>query len=162
MNTRENSEGSLSQAELERINETLKEIKNRKAVKTAEMKGHEKAILRAGLQKRDGAVCHYCHIPCGKDGMEFVRIWKKGCYGTKGKPDSGRKKLEIEHKNEYKDPEEDDIRKTERLEKLWEWNNLALACPVCNIAKSDQFSEGEFQRVGKVIEEIWRAKEPKR
>ena len=31
-----------------------------------------------------------------------------------------------------------------------------LACPICNMAKSDKFSYDEFKQVGEVIGRIWR------
>jgi 5-methylcytosine-specific restriction endonuclease McrA len=155
MNTKENSEESISEDEPVEVKRTLNGIIERKVEKTSKLSKREKEFLRKMLQRRDGDRCHYCKIRCGEDGMEFVDIWGKGCYGRKGKRDSGRKGLEIEHKNECKDVENDNL----RVRKLWKWDNLALACPICNIAKSDQFSEEEFQEVGDVIEEIWRGKE---
>ncbi len=88
------------------------------------------------LRKRDGTKCHYCWI----EEEEFTRIWKKPIYkiGT-------RKRLEVEHKNGDN--------------QNWDCENLVLACPICNIAKSDQFTYDEFKKVGDVIREIWQQRE---
>ena len=37
--------------------------------------------------------------------------------------------------------------------------NCVLACALCNMAKSNIFASEEFQRVGKVIEQIWQQRE---
>ena len=39
--------------------------------------------------------------------------------------------------------------------------NCVLACALCNMAKSDKFTEEEFKRVGKVIREIWQKRKAK-
>jgi len=85
--------------------------------------------LRVALRRRDGTKCHYCSIE-EKD----IPIWGK-IYGGKT-----RKRLEVEHK---------DSSQGDTLQ------NCVLACPVCNIAKSNIFSYEEFKRVGDVIKEIW-------
>jgi|GEM_PF-4488329 len=79
--------------------------------------------------------CYYCGI----EEKEFTDVWKKPIYkrGT-------RTRLEIEHK---------DGNLNGHLN--WELENLVLACPICNIAKSDQLSEEEFRKIGKVIRKIW-------
>jgi len=97
-----------------------------------ELSTKEKRNLRTQLYKRDGTKCHYCGI----EEKEFTNIWKKPIYkvGT-------RKKLEIEHKDGNN--------------QNWDWENLVLACPICNISKSDQFTYVEFRKVGNLIREIW-------
>jgi 5-methylcytosine-specific restriction endonuclease McrA len=92
----------------------------------------DKKNLRKQLHGRDGTKCHYCGIEEG----EFTKIWNKPIYkiGT-------RKRLEVEHKDG------DDTHNSPE--------NLVLACPICNIAKSDQFRYDEFMKVGNVIREIW-------
>jgi 5-methylcytosine-specific restriction endonuclease McrA len=98
----------------------------------------DKENLRPQLYGRDGTKCHYCGI----EEEEFTKIWKKPIYkiGT-------RKRLEVEHKDG------DDTHNS--LE------NLVLACPICNIAKSDQFTYDEFKKVGNVIREIWQERKEK-
>jgi len=86
--------------------------------------------LRNALRKRDGTKCHYCGI----EDEDIPKIWGK-IYGGKT-----RKRLEVEHK---------DSSQGDTLQ------NCVLACPVCNIAKSDIFTYEEFKRVGDVIKEIW-------
>jgi 5-methylcytosine-specific restriction endonuclease McrA len=94
--------------------------------------------LRDLYKKMYGDKCHYCKIPESK----IAKIWKPIYSKKKGNEIvSTRKGLELEHK---------DGDKTNNSRK-----NLSLACPICNIAKSDQFNEEQFIRVGKVIKEIW-------
>jgi 5-methylcytosine-specific restriction endonuclease McrA len=94
--------------------------------------------LRDLYKKMYGDECHYCRIPENK----IAKVWKPIYSKRKGKEIiSTRKGLELEHK---------DGDKTNNS-----WKNLSLACPICNIAKSDQFNEEQFTRVGKVIRKIW-------
>lgn len=100
--------------------------------------------LRDLYKKMYGDECHYCEI---KE-SEITVLWKPIYPRQKGKEIiSTRKGLELEHKDGVK---------TNNSRK-----NLSLACPICNIAKSDQFSEEEFKKVGKVIREIWQKRETK-
>ena len=88
------------------------------------------------LYERDGHMCHYCGI----QEEDFLDIWKK-FYGL---PYRGRR-LEIDRKgnNVIEDKRE------------YTLENCVLACALCNMAKSDKFTEEEFKRVGEVIGEIW-------
>ncbi len=78
--------------------------------------------------------CHYCGISVDKinDLIEKKKIYKK--HITRGWT------LEIDRKEANK-------------EYLKE--NSVMCCYWCNNAKTDEFSEGEFLKVGKVIKEIW-------
>jgi hypothetical protein len=98
----------------------------------------DKKALREQLYKTYGTKCHYCGI----EEKDIQVLWNK-FYGSY----SRSRHLEIEHKNgNHKDftPE-----------------NLTLACCVCNCAKSDVFNEEEFKKVGKTIQEVWKAKAEK-
>lgn len=79
--------------------------------------------------------CHYCHItPEGID-----KLWKLDPNITKR---NRGKNLEIDRKNPnlaYDDTE-----------------NLVFSCYWCNNAKTDTFTDTEFLKIGKVIEEVWR------
>lgn len=92
----------------------------------------QKRQLRNELYKRDGKQCHYCGIL--ED--EFYQIWSGPFYGGFKR---GRR-LEID-------------RKVNSLG--YDIKNCVLACPICNMAKSDKFSYDEFKKVGKVISKIW-------
>lgn len=92
----------------------------------------EKRQLLNELYNRDGKQCHYCGIP--ED--EFYQIWAGPFYGGFKR---GRR-LEID-------------RKVNSLG--YDIKNCVLACPICNMAKSDNFSYDEFKKVGKVISKIW-------
>jgi len=94
----------------------------------------EKDKLRDRLYERDGNKCYYCGI----DEEDFFRIWGK-FYGGKTRG----KKLEVDRRDN---------------EKGYTLENCVLACSVCNNAKSDKFTDGEFKKVGKVgkaIKQIW-------
>lgn len=157
MNAKKHSEESISEREIKKM---LKNIVNREVRRTSDLKSKEKKELFAYLKensedKEDGkCLCHYCGIYCGENGEEFKKIWGKGCYGKNGKPDSGRKRLEIEHKNNLSSDK--NISREKRFQDYWDLDNLTLACPICNIAKGDQFTEDEFEKVGKVIRKIWK------
>ena len=79
--------------------------------------------------------CHYCEIT----EPEIKQLWKKHPELTKR---NRGKSLEIERLKPYK--EYSDI------------NNLVYSCYWCNNAKTDTFSEKEFKKVGKVIQDIWK------
>jgi len=85
--------------------------------------------LREKLYKRDGTKCHYCGIR----EEDVLDIWGK-FYGL---PYRGRK-LEIDRKG-------NNVIENKREYTL---ENCVLACALCNIAKSDKFTEEEFKRVG--------------
>lgn len=42
--------------------------------------------------------------------------------------------------------------------KTYEKENITLCCYWCNNAKTDEFSEGEFQEIGKQFKKIWNAR----
>jgi len=92
-------------------------------------KGKDK--LRDRLYERDGNKCYYCGI----DEEDFFRIWGK-FYGGKTRG----KKLEVDRRDN---------------EKGYTLENCVLACSVCNNAKSDKLTDGEFKKVGKAIKQIW-------
>jgi 5-methylcytosine-specific restriction endonuclease McrA len=92
-----------------------------------------KESLRQLLYKRDGKKCHYCGIP----EEYFYEVWTTKFYGT-GKRGQ---RLEIDRKE---------------FSECYEPENCVLACAICNMAKSDQFTYDEFLKVGKVIRQIWR------
>jgi len=102
----------------------------------------QKQELRNQLYKRDGRHCHYCGI---KE-KDFLEIWKK----FYGRPYRGRR-LEIDRKG------------NNVIENKREYTpeNCVLACALCNMAKSDKFTEEEFKRVGEVIREIWQERKAK-
>jgi len=95
----------------------------------------EKRQLRNELYRRDGKQCHYCGIP--ED--EFYQLWGGPFYGGFKR---GRR-LEID-------------RKVNSLG--YDIKNCVLACPICNMAKSDKFTYDEFKQVGKVIGRIWQSR----
>lgn len=104
-------------------------------IKKNNLSPRDKLILRDELYFRDGTRCHQCHI----EEYNFRNIWGDNFYG-------GIKRggvLEIDRK--------DNDREYSR-------ENCILACAICNMAKSDKFSHDEFQKIGTVIEEIWRQK----
>ncbi len=90
-----------------------------------------KRQLRNELYRRDGKQCHYCGIL--ED--EFYQIWSGPFYGAFKR---GRR-LEID-------------RKVNSI--VYDIKNCVLACPICNMAKSDKFSFDEFKKVGEVINKI--------
>ena len=160
MNANEYCEKSASEVE---IKEMLKAIANRelKVKRSSDLKPIEKKKLLAYLKKhsedkKDGkCLCHYCKIYCGENGENFLEIWKHPCYAKdKNGKQTGRMNLEIEHKNS--------LSKDTPYEDYWNLSNLTLACPICNIAKSDQFTYDEFKEVvGKAIEKVWQKREEK-
>jgi 5-methylcytosine-specific restriction endonuclease McrA len=89
--------------------------------------------LKAKLREKYGTKCHYCGI----EEEEFTNIWKKKFYGLGKRGQT----LEIEHKDGNKEN--------------WSWENLVLACALCNMAKTNFLTYDEFKRVGNVIREIW-------
>jgi len=91
----------------------------------------KKEYLRAELIKKDGTKCHYCKI----EESNIVPIWGD-IYGGK------RRVLEVEHKDN--DNRQDSV------------EGCVLACPICNIAKSNKFKYKEFKEIGAAIEKIWR------
>jgi 5-methylcytosine-specific restriction endonuclease McrA len=95
----------------------------------------EKDELRNNLYKRDGEKCYYCEI---KE-EDFIPIWGK-FYGGKTRG----KKLEVDRRDNEKD---------------YTLENCVLACPICNNAKSDKFTDEEFKKVGKSIKQIWLLKD---
>ena len=92
--------------------------------------------LRNKLYERDGRRCHYCGI----EEADFPQIWGE-FYGMRK-----RQKLEIDRKDNERDKDN---------RPKYDIENCVLACPVCNMAKSDKFTYEEFKRVGDVIREIW-------
>lgn len=92
----------------------------------------EKEKLRKQLYERDGHTCHYCNIP----EEAVLTAWKR-IYGL----DKRGRRLEIERKDNSED---------------YCLENCVLSCAPCNISKSNLFTYQEFERVGKVIEQIWR------
>ena len=78
--------------------------------------------------------CHYCKVTESKTNQ----LWVK--YPDLTKRKRGRT-LEIE--------------RLEPNKHYSETENLVFACYWCNNAKTDTFSEKEFMKVGKVINEIW-------
>jgi hypothetical protein len=94
---------------------------------------------------KDKHVCHYCGIQEG----DFPHVW-----GTfYGLPYRGRR-LEIDHKDAVaKDDRKIRKRKKAQLEDTAE--SCVLACALCNMAKSNMFTHEEFEKVGKVIRDIW-------
>jgi len=125
----------LSKEENEELDRLLKVLENGRG-RIPYKKDSDK--LKVLLKKTEGTKCRYCGI----EEEEFIKIWRKPIY-KKGT----RRKLEIEHR---------DGDKTNNT-----LANLALDCPICNIAKSDQFTEEEFMKVGKVIREIWQQRKDK-
>lgn len=94
----------------------------------------EKDKLRDELYKRDGKKCYYCGI---KE-EDFIRIWGK-FYGGKTRG----KKLEVDRRDN---------------DKGYTLENCVLACPICNNAKSDKFTDEEFKKVGEAIKQVWRSR----
>ena len=92
----------------------------------------EKSELKAELYSKYGHYCHYCGIP--ED--EFQVIWAGPFYGDFKRGNS----LEIDRVHPALGYEKD---------------NCVLDCALCNMCKSDKFSYDEFQKMGKVIREIW-------
>ncbi|MEV4887514.1 hypothetical protein MRBLMN1_006105 [Chitinophaga ginsengisegetis] len=79
--------------------------------------------------------CHYCNIT--EDEIELLKDDKKiktKRFITRGKT------LEVDRINPFQPYEE---------------GNLVLCCYWCNNAKTDEFSEEEFKKIGKVIRQIW-------
>lgn len=140
----------------------LRNIADRQVKRASNLKLTEKKELLAYLKensedREDGkCLCHYCGIDCGENGENFLKIWKHPCYAREDKDGkrTGRMNLEIEHKNNL-------ISLEKRFEDYWDLGNLTLACPICNIAKSDQFTYDEFKKVGNVIREIWEERKNK-
>ncbi len=79
--------------------------------------------------------CHYCNITEEK----IRRLKKENKIKTKRFITRG-KTLEVDRINPFQPYEE---------------GNLVLCCYWCNNAKTDEFSEEEFKKIGKVMEEIW-------
>ena len=102
----------------------------------------KKKELLNKLYERDGHMCHYCRI----QERDFLGLWGE-FYGL---PYRGRR-LEIEHKDAVV-IQGNCIVKMDREDTP---ENCVLACALCNMAKSNMFTEEEFKRVGKVIKEIW-------
>ena len=75
---------------------------------------------------------------CGITQTELDRLWKEGKVQTKR---TRGRKLEIDRKKP--DLPYDNLK------------NLTLSCYWCNNAKTDTFTQAEFERIGKVIGEIW-------
>ncbi|MDO9334570.1 MAG: HNH endonuclease [Dehalococcoidales bacterium] len=90
--------------------------------------------LRNELYMKDGRKCHYCGI----EENDFLSLWGNFYGGNK----RGRV-LEVDRKNN---------------ERGYEIENCVLACAVCNNAKSDKFTYGEFKKVGTTIRKIWEAR----
>ena len=101
----------------------------------SKLSNKDKENLRTQLYKRDGTKCHYCEI----EEEDIPKIWNP-IYAKKGGK-SKRMELEVEHKDGNKEN--------------WRKENLVLACAICNISKSNQFTYDEFKKVGNVIREIW-------
>jgi 5-methylcytosine-specific restriction endonuclease McrA len=91
----------------------------------------DKRKIRKILEKKSRE-CFYCGIP--ED--DFIKVWGI-FYKTRGK------RLEIERKDNNKG---------------CSIENCALACAICNNAKSNKFTEEEFKEVGKVIKKIWKSR----
>ena len=103
----------------------------------------EKRKLRGELLKiHREKKCHYCGI----EEEKFQTIWGDKFYGS----DKRGRTLEFDHI----DPNKKDI----DLENP-DLDNLVFACALCNMAKSNMFYYDEFIKVGKVINEIWQARE---
>ncbi len=108
----------------------------------------QKKGLREQLYEREeekGKVERHCHY-CGIKEEDFWDIWKE----FYGQPYRGRR-LEIDRKG-------NNIIENKREYTL---ENCVLACALCNMAKSDKFTEEEFKRVGEVIREIWQERKAK-
>jgi 5-methylcytosine-specific restriction endonuclease McrA len=148
MNAKKCSEPCARKERLKQIIEKLspKDKKRLDAIEnqTTKLRRSRKVFIRDKILKerdkeKDGTIhCHYCNI----DENDIEKCWEP-IYAKNGK--SSRRVLEVEHKN----PKDKNGNKNNHLE------NLVLACPICNIAKSDQFSEEEFKKVGNVIRKIW-------
>ena len=95
----------------------------------------EKKELRNQLYERDGTKCHYCSI----EEKNFTKVWGETFYGGIKR---GR------------------ILEIDRIDSNLGYfiENCFLACALCNMAKSDKLDYEEFNRVGKVIKEIWQRK----
>lgn len=93
-----------------------------------------KSKMRNRLYIRDGRMCHYCGIR----EEDFIRIWGPFYGGKRGST------LEV------------DRRENEAGYKI---SNCVLACAICNNAKSDKFTYGEFKRMGHIIGQIWQARD---
>jgi len=91
----------------------------------------DKIVLRSELYFRDGARCHYCGI----EESDFPRVWGKTFYG--GVKRGG---LEIDRRDN---------------DQNYDLENCVLACPICNMAKSDKITHDEFIAIGDVIKKIW-------
>lgn len=79
--------------------------------------------------------CHYCNITEAE--IDLLRSYKKiktKRFITRGKT------LEVDRINPFQSYEE---------------GNLVLCCYWCNNAKTDEFSEEEFKKIGKVMKQIW-------
>lgn len=91
----------------------------------------EKEEIRAELIKKNGAKCTYCGI----NQEDFTSIWGK-FYITRGRLEIDR----MDNKKGYVN------------------GNCTLACAICNNAKSNKFTYDEMIKVGKMIEDIWKAR----
>lgn len=81
--------------------------------------------------------CHYCGI----DEQQITKLISRGKIKTKRLKTRG-KKLEIER-----------LKPNESYDVL---SNLVYSCYWCNNAKTDEFSEKEFEPIGKCIGSIWK------
>lgn len=84
-------------------------------------------------------VCHYCGLP----EAELERLHQQEGHINKRWPKRG-KSLELDRK-------QPDLPYTNIA-------NLTLACYWCNNAKTDTFTYEEFRQIGRVMNEIWRAR----
>ncbi len=109
---------------------------NREYTMPDTLSSSQKEKLRNQLYSRDGHICHYCMI---KE-YDFLNIWKE-FYGRSYRG----KRLEIDRKG-------NNVIENKREYTL---ENCVLACALCNMAKSDKFTEEEFKKVGEVIRQIW-------
>ena len=95
---------------------------------------NQKKELRNKLYKRHAKHGRYCHY-CGIKEDEFTNIWGEYFYG-------GIKRgriLEIDCKDNRRGYDD---------------TNCVLACALCNMAKSDKFTEKEFKRVDELTIQI--------
>jgi hypothetical protein len=102
-------------------------------------------LYKQDKRGKDKHVCHYCGIR----ERDFLKLWGE----FYRRPYRGRR-LEIDHKDAVvKVNGKIKKRKKAQLEDTAE--SCVLACALCNMAKSNMFTHREFEKVGKVIREIW-------
>ncbi|MBI4180575.1 MAG: hypothetical protein HY528_01445 [Chloroflexi bacterium] len=109
--------------------------------------------LRLWNSLRDGNK-HFCQY-CGIEQQDFLNVWarnketlKLGFRHGENKPGTRGHHLEIDHKDGDKNNDDE--------------GNLAHACYACNNAKSDVFTDVEFERMGEVIRQIYHKRAKKK